>query len=48
MSIETIQEELIDEFSMFDDWVQRYEYMIELGKTLPLIDEAHKTDDKLI
>ena len=48
MSIETIQEELIDEFSMFDDWVQRYEYMIELGKTLPLIDEAHNTDDKLI
>ncbi len=48
MSIETIQEELIDEFSMFDDWVQRYEYMIDMGKSLPLIDEKHKTDDKLI
>lgn len=48
MTIEAIQEELIDEFSMFDDWMQRYEYMIELGKSLPLIDENLKTDDKLI
>lgn len=48
MSIERIQEELIDEFSMFDDWMQRYEYMIELGKSLPLIDVKYKTDDKLI
>ncbi|HAV55725.1 SufE family protein [Aequorivita vladivostokensis] len=48
MTIEAIQEELIDEFSMFEDWMQRYEYMIELGKSLPLIDENLKTDDKLI
>lgn len=48
MTIEAIQEELIDEFAMFDDWMQRYEYMIELGKTLPLIDEKFKTDNKLI
>ena len=48
MTIEAIQEELIDEFSMFDDWMQRYEYMIELGKSLPLIEEKLKTDDKLI
>ena len=48
MTIEEIQEELIDEFSMFDDWMQRYEYMIELGKSLPLIDESLKTEDKLI
>ena len=33
---------------MFDDWMQRYEYMIELGKSLPLIDEKYKTDDNLI
>ena len=39
---------MIDEFSMFDDWMQRYEYMIELGKSLPLIDENLKTDEKLI
>ena len=48
MAIEEIQNELIDEFSMFDDWMQRYEYMIDLGKSLPLIDENLKTDDKLI
>jgi cysteine desulfuration protein SufE len=48
MTIEAIQEALIDEFSMFDDWMQRYEYMIELGKSLPLIDENLKTDEKLI
>ncbi|MEM0517869.1 MULTISPECIES: SufE family protein [Aequorivita] len=48
MTIEEIQEELIDEFSMFDDWMQRYEYMIDLGKSLPLIDEDLKTDEKLI
>jgi cysteine desulfuration protein SufE len=48
MTIEAIQDELIDEFSMFDDWMQRYEYMIDLGKSLPLIDENLKSDDKLI
>lgn len=48
MNIKNIQEELIDEFSMFDDWMERYEYMIELGKSLPLISEDHKSDDKLI
>ncbi len=48
MSIETIQQEIVDEFSMFDDWMQRYEYMIELGKSLPLIKEQYKTDDHII
>lgn len=48
MTIEEKQEELIDEFSVFDDWMQRYEYMIDLGKSLPMIDESLKTDDKLI
>ncbi|WP_372919010.1 SufE family protein [Salegentibacter sp.] len=33
---------------MFDDWMQRYEYMIELGKNLPLIDEKYKIDENLI
>lgn len=33
---------------MFEDWMQRYEYMIELGKSLPLIEERYKTDDNLI
>ncbi len=48
MKIETIQADLIDEFSMFDDWMERYEYMIELGKSLPLIDSAFKTEDTII
>jgi len=48
MTIERIQEDLIDEFSMFDDWMERYEYMIDLGKSLPIIEERYKTDDLLI
>ena len=48
MTIQEIQEEIIDEFSMFEDWEERYQYMIDLGKTLPLIDETHKTEDNII
>ena len=48
MTIQEIQNEIVDEFSMFDDWMQRYEYIIELGKTLPLIDENAKTDQNTI
>ena len=48
MTIKEIQNEIIDEFSMFDDWMQRYEYIIELGKTLPLIKEEYKTEENLI
>lgn len=47
-TIEAVQEEIIEEFSMFEDWMQRYEYMIELGKSLPLIDLQFKTDDYII
>lgn len=47
-SIHDIQLEIIEEFELFDDWMQRYEYMIELGKSLPIIDEQYKTDDNLI
>lgn len=48
MGIQQVQEEIVDEFSLFDDWMQRYEHMIELGKSLPLIDEQYKVDDNLI
>ena len=48
MEMKEIQEELVDEFAMFEDWMQRYEYMIELGKTLPLIDEKYKTEENTI
>jgi|SRR5690554_10349 len=47
-TIKEIQEEIIDEFSMFDDWTERYEYIIELGKSLPLIDEQYKKEENLI
>ena len=47
-SIQEIQQEIIEEFEMFDDWMQRYEYMIELGKSLPLIDEKYKIEENLI
>lgn len=48
MSIEFKQQEIIDEFEVYDDWMDKYEYIIELGKELPLIDESKKTDDRLI
>ena len=48
MSIKEIQDEIVDEFSMFDDWMQRYEYIIDLGKGLPLIDKQYKTEDNII
>ena len=48
MNIKTIQADLIDEFSIFDDWMERYEYMIELGKSLPMIASEFKTDDNII
>ena len=48
MTIEEIQNDIIDEFSMFDDWEERYQYMIDLGKTLPLIGEQYKTEDHII
>ena len=48
MSIAIEQAEIVSEFSMFEDWMQRYEYMIELGKSLPLIDESYKKDDNII
>ena len=48
MTIKEIQDDIVEEFSMFEDWMQRYEYMIELGKSLPLIEAEYKTDDNLI
>ena len=48
MTIQEIQNDIIEEFDMFDDWMQRYEYMIELGKSLPLIEDTYKTDNNII
>ena len=42
------EEAIIDEFSIYDDWMDKYEYIIELGKDLPLVGDDQKTEDKLI
>ena len=47
-TINAVQEKIVEEFSLFDDWMQRYEYMIELGKSLPLIDPEYKIEDNII
>jgi cysteine desulfuration protein SufE len=47
-TINDIQDEIIEDFSMYDDWNDKYEYLIEFGKSLPLIDEQYKTEDNRI
>ena len=46
--MDNIQEEIIDEFSAFDEWLDKYEYLIGLAETLPAIDPAHRTEQYLI
>lgn len=48
MTLEEKQIEIVEEFGIFDDWMDKYEYIIELGKELPIIKEADKSEDKLI
>lgn len=48
MSIQEKEQEIIDEFDIYEDWMEKYEYIIELGKDLPLIDPSKKTEDRLI
>lgn len=48
MTIQEKQSEIISEFSLFDDWLDKYNYIIELGKSLPLIDEQFKTPQYII
>ncbi len=48
MTIQEKQDALVEEFSMFDDWMDKYAYLIELGKDLPVIDEKFKTKQYLI
>lgn len=47
-TIKEIQEEILEDFDMFEDWMQKYEYLIDLGKDLPSIEEKHKIEDNLI
>lgn len=48
MTITEKEQSLIDSFSIYDDWMDKYEYIIELGKDLPLISEDQKTDENII
>ena len=48
MRIKEIQEEIIEEFAMFDDWMQKYDYLIELSKDIPLISEEYRLNENLI
>ena len=43
-----VQEEIIEEFSMFDDWLDKYDYLISLSESLPVIAAEHKTDEYII
>ena len=47
-TIKEIQEEILEDFNMFDDWMQKYEYLIDLGKDLPSIDEKYRVEENLI
>ena len=47
-SIQDIQQDIIDEFDMFEEWMGKYEHIIDLGKSLPLIEKQFKTEDNLI
>jgi cysteine desulfuration protein SufE len=48
MEFEKRQEEIIDEFEFLTDWMEKYEHIIELGKSLPLINEQYKTEENII
>jgi cysteine desulfuration protein SufE len=48
MNNDKIQNEIIEEFSMFDDWLDKYDYLISLSESLPMIDNAKRTDKYLI
>ena len=48
MTIQEIQEEIVDEFALFDEWMDKYNYLIELGKSIPLIETEDKKEENLI
>lgn len=48
MTIKEQQDTIVEEFSFFSEWTEKYEYIIQLGKDLPLIDEQYKTEENLI
>ena len=48
MNINQIQDQIIEDFAYFDDWMEKYDYLIQMGKDLPLIDEQFKKEENLI
>lgn len=48
MTINELQDQITEEFALFDDWIDKYNYLIDLGKTLPAIDPKYKTNDYII
>ena len=48
MTLKEIQEEIIDEFAVFEEWMDKYEFLIELGSNLPVIDPKYKNNEYLI
>lgn len=48
MKIEEVEKDIISEFEIFDDWLDRYNYLIEMGKSLPVVDPKNKTENNLI
>lgn len=48
MTLQELEQEVIEEFSVFDDWMDKYEYLIDLGKSLPMIKENDKLENNLI
>jgi cysteine desulfuration protein SufE len=48
MTIEEIENEIVSEFEVYPDWLDKYNYLIEIGKSIPVLDEKHKVDNNLI
>ena len=48
MTISELQEQVVSEFSLFEDWIDKYNYLIEMGRSIPIIDESYKTDQYVI
>lgn len=48
MTLQDAKQAVVDDFSLYDEWLDKYEYLIELGKSLEPFDETHKTEDRLI
>ncbi len=48
MTIKELQEEIIEDFNLFDDWMERYEFIIDTGKSMPKIEAQNKSDDNII